>query len=384
MVERFDVTTTKKWKLDARGRLIVEATPTRSGIFKYIYPDGSTVRELRHPDDVFSKETMDSLEVIPYTIQENHTSLMTPEDVREKTYGTTMAGAKRIDNLAKIDIKINDGKEIKAVMKGESLELSNGYTCDVIKESGTFDGEEYDVRQKNIIYDHVARVKKARGGGDCRIRLDSADSAICGIEAERLDSSGETKNHPTGESMGEPTKVIQRELPSRESGEFKLDAQDIEIDESNKGVIDTFVARENKLFTALATANTSLVEQSVKMDKMESENKALIKSAENSVPSEKMDQEIEKRTNLYAMAEEAKIKDYKNLSIKDLSKQIVEQSGLFNKEKLDSVEYVDFAIEHMQEDHTKKVLKSRKNLTLHKGIKFDDGNKGESALEQAQ
>lgn len=385
MASRFDISTTTKWNLDKRGRLIVEATPTRSGVFTYFRSDGSKVRELRHPDEVFSKETMDSLEVIPYTTQKNHTSLMTPENVRERTYGSTMSGAKRVDNLAKINIKIADGKEIKAVTGGESLELSNGYTCDVVTESGTFDGEDYDVKQTNIIYDHVARVEKARGGEGCRIRLDSADSAICGIEAERLDSSGETKNHSQGETMSEKTKVIhQRELPMRESGKFRLDAQEIKIDEDQKEIIDTFVARENKLFTALKESNSENTKNSVKLDSLEKENKELIKKAENSIPSEKMDQEIDKRLGIYDLAKSLGIKDYKKLSPSELDKTVIEKSGIFDAPRMDSEEWVGFAIDHLHTDHIQKVLKSRSNLKDSSSVNFDSGSDDEFAIEDAE
>lgn len=391
MAERFDIFTTKKWKMDSNDNLIVEATPTRSGIFKYHDGKGGIVRELRHPDDVFSQETLDSLNQVPYSVQKNHISLFTPKDTRGKAYGVTFGKATRTDNNETASkIKIWDDSEIKSVTKGnESLELSCGYKCNFYKNedgsllSGKFDGEDYDVRQKDIRYNHVCRVEKARGGESCRIRLDSADSAICGIEAERLDS-GETQNHSPGDNMSEKTKVIhQRELPLRESGKFRLDAQEIKIDEDQKDIIDTIVARENKLFTALTTANTALVEQSVKMDSLTAENKTLVKNAENSIPAERMDQEIEKRTNLYKMAEESKIKDFKTMSIKDLSKKIVEQSKMFDDAKLDSDEYVNFALEYMQSDHAKKVLKSRANLENSPSIKFDEDADGESALEAA-
>lgn len=383
MVERFDIFTAKKPEFDSNRNLIINATPTRAGVFFYLDQSGNKVGELRHPDDVFSKDTLDSLNSIPYTTQENHVSLFTPEDTTGKAYGVTLNNARQDGNMTALDIKVWDKKEQDSILGGDSLELSVGYRCDVVDESGTFDGIAYEKRQINIRGNHIARVKKARGGESCRFRLDSQDSRISGIEADRLHPSGETQNHSKGETMSEKTKVIQRELPLRESGKFKLDAQDIEIDEAQKSIIETFLGRENKLFTALKDSNTELTQKSVKMDSLTAENKTLVKNAENSIPSEKMDQEIDKRVNLYKMADESKIKDYKSMSIKDLSKQIVKQSGLFNDEKLDSDEYVNFALEHMQDDHTQKVLKSRKNLTLHKGIKFDDPGSGESQLEKA-
>lgn len=386
MASRFDVTTTKKWKMDStKKRLIVEATPTRSGIFLYRNDQGETVRELRHPDEVFSDKTMESLNGIIYTTQKNHVSLMTPENVRERTYGFTLQNAKRVDNHSQIDIKVTDGSEIKAIMGGESLELSNGYSCDVIQESGTFEGEKYDAKQTNIIYDHVARVEKARGGESCRIRLDS-DCAISGIEAGRLDSGN---NQSTGEEMTEKIKVIQKELPLRESGEFRLDAQEINFDEAQKGVIDTFSDREGKLFSALQVANTSLTEQSVKMDAMKSENETLVKNSEGSFSKEHFDSELQAFVGLHKIGESLKVKDYAKLSPSELGKAVCKASGMYNSEKLDSdPKYLKYSVIHIQEDHTQKVLKSRQNLDNSGSFDthFDTADNdlaGESELEMA-
>jgi len=384
MANRFDISTTKKWRMDARNRLIVESTPTRAGVFTYYNQNGERVRELRHPDDVFSRETMDSLNVIPYTTQENHTSLMTPENVRERTYGMTMADATRVDNHASIKIKITDGKEIKAVMNGESLELSNGYTCDIVKESGHFDGEEYDVRQKNIVYDHVARVKKARGGENCRIRLDSADSAICGIEAERLDS-GNLSNSQDGENMADiKTVIVKRQVPLRVSGEFRLDALDLEINEDQNSIVDQLATREESLFGELAKVNSAYTQQTVKMDALEQENKSLKAGAEGMVSDERLDQVINDRIALFGLADQMGIKDYRDTPVSELETQVVKESGMFNEEKLDQAEYRKFALEHLQDEHGKKVVASRKNL---ESAKFDALPKGDlnrpSSLEQA-
>lgn len=374
MTARFDFSTTKKWKKDKRGRLIVEATPTRAGIFTYYERDDNggikKVRELRHPDDVFSRETMDSLEVIPYTTQENHVSLMTPEDVRNKTYGTTMSNAKRVDDHANIKIKINDAEEIKAVMSGESLELSNGYECDIIKESGEYNGERYDQRQTNIIYDHVARVEKARGGNSCRIRLDSQD-AISGIEAERLDSGN---NSHKEEKMTEKVKevILEKDLPARASGDFRLDADSVKIPQEQAGLVTAMLGREEKLFSALEKSNSENTEKQVKLDSQEKEIKDLKIKIENSIPSDRVDGEIERRSLMYSVADKMGIKDFKTMDIKSLESAMLKKSDLgFDESRFDSDEYRGFAFDLMMSDANQKKIKSRQNLETHKEFKFD-------------
>ena len=39
-------------RIDHNGTLIVAGALTRTGVFTYRHSDGSTTRELRHPDDV--------------------------------------------------------------------------------------------------------------------------------------------------------------------------------------------------------------------------------------------------------------------------------------------------------------------------------------------
>jgi hypothetical protein len=59
-----------------------------------------------------------------------------------------------------------------------SHELSCGYDCDIVKESGTTpEGERYDCIQTNIVYNHLAIVPRGRAGIAAQLRYDSADVA---------------------------------------------------------------------------------------------------------------------------------------------------------------------------------------------------------------
>ena len=68
---------------------------------------------------------------------------------------------------------------IDEIMRGQIREVSCGYKVDYIDEPGvTPDGQHYDGYQKNIRGNHVAIVKRARGGPQVRLMLDSADAAV--------------------------------------------------------------------------------------------------------------------------------------------------------------------------------------------------------------
>src|SRR5690606_21763697 len=74
-----------------------------------------------------------------------------------------------------VNLTITDNASIAAIEKGELYEVSCGYTCEREEASGVYDGEPYDVRQRNIVYNHVAIVRpgRARAGREMHLHLDS-------------------------------------------------------------------------------------------------------------------------------------------------------------------------------------------------------------------
>ena len=73
-------------------------------------------------------------------------------------------------------LTVTDADAIKRINSGEFRDLSAGYLCDVVMESGIFDGKHYDGRMENIRGNHVALVREGRAGHDVRV----ADSAMKG------------------------------------------------------------------------------------------------------------------------------------------------------------------------------------------------------------
>ena len=159
---------------------MVEAIVTRSGVFEYMKLDGIQ-RQLRHPDDVFSSESLNSLKMIPVTL-DHPAGLVTTEDAKKLSVGFTGESV-RVDgeNLI-VTLKITDEEAIKAIESGKN-ELSLGYTLDLLDETGMYKGEKYDKRQTNISYNHLAIVDRARAGANAKIHLDNADA----VDAVQLD-----------------------------------------------------------------------------------------------------------------------------------------------------------------------------------------------------
>lgn len=179
-VRRFDSGTMSKAERTPQGYLRAPALATRTGVFYYRMPDGTTRRELRHPDDVFDPKSMATLAGVPVT--DDHPNMKNPsvqllDSTNTKDFMVGYTGdlvAKEDKNLATA-VTITDAGVIQKVEAGKQ-ELSCGYTCEHEAVPGVFDGEAYDVRQRGITYNHLAIVDRGRAGPNISLQLDSADA----------------------------------------------------------------------------------------------------------------------------------------------------------------------------------------------------------------
>jgi len=390
MADRFDFFTVNAPKRDTNDFLIVDSTPTKAGIFTYFEPDGlggiKQVKELRHPDEVFRSDTLSTLNEIPYTTQENHVSLFTTKDAARKTFGFTLSDAERVDDMARVSIKVLDEKEINEIENKKNIELSCGYRCDTngpesFKYGGVWNGEKYDREQTNIRYNHVARVVKARGGESCRIRLDS-ESAICGIEADRIDSISDNTN---GESI---MKTIEMPLPEVAVGDFRLDANSIEFPAEQKGIVDQLRSRENSLVSALKAnqekldaKETDSTKMQARLDTLEKENEDLQKAINDSVPKEGIKDAAREYGKLLKIAEEVKLDmdEVDKMSNHEIKKRVcIKAEAVNDVAKLDNEDYCNAVFDTLDLKFEKKKAASKENLDNHK----EDNSKVVSAIDK--
>ncbi len=181
MPSRIDAAELTKAMRTPQGFLRAPAFATRTGVFTYRFPDGSVRRELRHPEDVFNSDSLATLAGVPFTndhpnVKNPRVTLITPENVRDFMVGFTGDDVAPVDErFVGVSVTITDSAMIKAVEAGK-VEVSCGYHCDHEDVPGTYNGEPYDVRQRNIVYNHLAGVDRGRAGPDVRLRLDAADA----------------------------------------------------------------------------------------------------------------------------------------------------------------------------------------------------------------
>lgn len=170
---RLDRLTLPKLSKTKEGYYRGEAYVTRAGVFEYKNNDGTSRYELRHPDDVFNKDTMDSLKGIPIT--DDHPPELVNIDNSDKYSLVGFTGDDpRVDStndhvLTSLNITHKNGTK---AMAGGKRELSLGYNLDLLPEEGVYNGQHYTHRQTNIRYNHLSLVATGRAGKSARINID--------------------------------------------------------------------------------------------------------------------------------------------------------------------------------------------------------------------
>jgi len=234
--------------------LRIGANMTRTGVLKYKRPDGSVVRELRHPDDVFEAKSISSIENAPFT-EFHPPEMVTSSNALSFTKGNVIT-ARQDGKFIAGEIIVQEEKLIKKIEAGELSELSPGYTCDVVKESGTYKGEVYDQRQRNIRYNHVAIGGKnwGRSGSEVKVRLDSQDA----VEYRKDDYVFE-------ESKDEPKEKTNME-------KIRIDGIDYEVPETSLQAVNSEL---EKSATAAKESKVEADKQAARADALEAERDAL-------------------------------------------------------------------------------------------------------------
>lgn len=171
-VHRFDRAELRPPQKRADGSVRYDAVLSRVGVFEYRTSDGKVRREYRSPEEVGRADSLASLELTPVT--DGHPAK--PGLAKKCAVGS-------VGDLIKFDgahvkgaLVVLDDAANGRIDSGDVRELSPGYTVDLDETPGvTPEGEAYDVRQTNIVYEHVALVPHGRQGSSVGVRTDAAD-----------------------------------------------------------------------------------------------------------------------------------------------------------------------------------------------------------------
>lgn len=171
--KRFDVFKIPKVAKTKEGYLRGEVIASRAGVFEYLNFDGSVRRELRHPDEVFKRDSLDTIKMIPVT-DDHPTEFVDSKNVAQLQVGYTGENCHTDGDNIIVTVTITHQDVIDKILSGKKVELSLGYELTLLKKSGNYDSQDYDYIQTNIVYNHLAVVNRGRAGRNARFRFDNA------------------------------------------------------------------------------------------------------------------------------------------------------------------------------------------------------------------
>ena len=167
--------------------LRVQANLTRTGIFSYQNPDGSTRREYRPADEVFSPASLASFSGRPLTVG-HRLDAVTSNEWKDVAVGDVRDDAKPAGDFVRATVQVNHAGTIARVDSKDLVEVSCGYKCDLDPTPGTYQGQPYDAIQRNIRLNHVALLppNMGRAGNSVRLLLDSTQDVLCEIPSLKV------------------------------------------------------------------------------------------------------------------------------------------------------------------------------------------------------
>lgn len=125
---------------------------------------------LRSPAEVLHPDSIKSF--INLVVTDDHPAgFVTIDNVKLLQKGQVSEVIKKDNGLSGV-ITITDKSQIEKIIKGK-VEVSVGYSNQLKKENGTFDGDQYEFVQTGIRANHLAIVDVGRCGPSCKLTIDS-------------------------------------------------------------------------------------------------------------------------------------------------------------------------------------------------------------------
>lgn len=234
----------RKPKRLADGRIRVDSVLTRTGVFTYRNPDGTTRREYRPEPEVFLASALESFADVPVT-DDHPPEMLTADTARQFAVGHVSGEPRRDGSFVVGTLVIIDAATIAKMERGK-VEVSCGYEVDLEETPGvTPSGERYDCIQRNIRGNHVAIVDVGRAGPEARIRMDCATLV---------------PEVPTSPHHGEPRMTLEEAVAALAAANEKVGAEKARADAAETHVAELTQAKaklEGDLAGATARADAA-------------------------------------------------------------------------------------------------------------------------------
>ncbi len=175
---------------------------------------------------------MRSLQMKPVTDSHPIERAVNSKNASQKKVGFTGETVRQDGDFLTTSLTVTDESAINNIDKGRQ-ELSPGYDCELLLQSGIFNGDSYDAIQTKRTYNHLALCDSARGGADIRLHLDSATAEeIDGFETTEFNIDNEEIN---GNNNTNNNNILQR---GRFMSITKLDGIEYNADQQVLNALD--------------------------------------------------------------------------------------------------------------------------------------------------
>lgn len=287
------------------GFLTARAPLTSVGVFIYRNKDGSPRRELRLPEEVFSDESMRSLELKPLTLLHPDASSVNTSNIEELQVGNVGNDLSRDAYRIYGSLVVQKADAVSAVETGAARSLSCGYTCDIEWTSGTWMGMPYDCIQRNIRYNHLALVPVPRAGDGNEIRMDGLGT----LESKNLEqlNQEERMNLKTIHLDGADFQAEPQVIAALDKAQTRVDSLEKELEQ---------VRLDSKKAQDELTASKSAVE--AERDTL----KERLDACEKEIPS-KISEAVKSRLDLLGKAQKAGVEVREDMADSEIKNSVI-------------------------------------------------------------
>ncbi|WP_369436122.1 DUF2213 domain-containing protein [Lysinibacillus fusiformis] len=269
-LQRYDTSYIKDYMETPEGYLTVNVPITRPGVFPYQRQDGTVQMEAKLPDEIFSDRTIFSARSKPVT--DGHPNEpVTIENYQSYAKGMSHTDSRVEDFKLYISLTVTDKVLIEKIHDGYN-EISIGFLSDVVAESGTYNGDQYEYIQRNVEINHIAIVEKGRAGPEVAIRADS--------DAWQIDEKG----------------------GNTEMVKIKIEGSEYEIDPAVKTYIDALKAKEETAKVKGDSVDALQGRYDALEVKLQNTEQELTNTKAKQVSTDELDKKVEERVGLISTA----------------------------------------------------------------------------------
>lgn len=294
---------------------------------------------LRPTEEVLKKESLDTY--INATVTDDHPQSFVTVDNVAMLHKGSAANYEIIKdgetNLIKVKLVITDKILIDKVMNGK-VEISAGYSQNLIKEQGTWKGEAYDYKQTDIKINHIAIVDQARCGSACKLTADKNAKLKDEKPIQRKSMATVTIDGVTHEINDCVAKHLGSLKSSLDSYKEKMDEKEEEMEKLKKDMEEL-------------EAQKDMAEEEAKKAKTSDADIAKI-----------VDAKVEMLTMAKAHGVDVKVTD----SVSDMKKAVVAAKTTLNLDGK-SEAYIDAAFDMLKIEQVKKSQDSAQDGFKSKG-----------------